>query len=123
MTTALIVLVLFPFLLVLGFGVLAVGRLWLRDPECPLWLKLICYVVVFGFWITDPAMNWTWAAIIFRRGATPSWRCITFSTRINYYFSHPSKCPDIRKRNLWARLLNAGVPGHIDTHGEDISPR
>lgn len=122
MITALVVLVLFPFLLVLGFGVLSVGRMWVEDPECPRWLKATLYIVIALFWITDPVFNWTWAALIFRKGVRPTWRKITFSSRVNYYFDHPEKCPNKRKRNLWARLLNMGVAGHIDTHGEDISP-
>ena len=121
----LVVLVLFPFLLVLGFGVLSVGRLWVQDPECPKWLWLVCWIVIVVFWITDPAFNWIWAAVIFRQPGSWlrfTWRKLTFSSRINHYFEHPDDCPNFRKRNLWARLLNLGVAGHIDTHGEDISP-
>jgi hypothetical protein len=113
----------FPLLLVLGFGALSVGRRWLKDPECPAWLRVALYLVVAAFWITDPLFNWTWGALIFRKGLlVPTWRKVTYSSRIGFYFEHRDECPNLRKRNLWARLLNMGVEGHIDTHGEDISP-
>ena len=119
MIWALVLLVLFPFLLAIGFATYSVGRKWLKDPECPWWLRIICWVVVIVCAPTDPVMNWTWANFMFWPDL---FRKKTFTSRVNYYFDQPDKCPNKRRRNLWARLLNMGDEGHIDTHGEDVSP-
>lgn len=71
-------------------------------------MKLACYFLLITGWPADLIFNLVQGRYLFGE-----FRGTTFSSRIEYYYRHPQRCPDQEEFEYWFKLLNTGDPGHI----------
>lgn len=73
-------------------------------------MRMTCRLLLLTGWPADVIFNQIQGRLIFGE-----WRGVTFTSRIQYYYDNPTKCPsDYETFQYWYQLLEVADPGHVD---------
>lgn len=91
------------------FALCTAKRLLKSGIELRPGMRMTCRVLLITGWPADVLFNQLHGRYLFGE-----WRGVTFTSRIQYYYDHPDKCPDQDEYMYWYLLLETADPGHVD---------